>query len=116
MKKICNCNIPANLQKDMMTESIAAYVASLPAESIVDDDEYERRLAICSRCDDLVGGLTCSHCGCFVLARARKKQMDCPMPGGSRWDRALGQGSGTCPRVKRLGHVPDPPVPIKRSI
>ena len=41
MKKICNCNIPANLQKDMMTESIAAYVASLPAESIVDDDEYE---------------------------------------------------------------------------
>ena len=99
MKKICNCNIPANLQKDMMTESIAAYVASLPAESIVNDDEYERRLAICSRCDDLVGGLTCSHCGCFVLARARKKQMDCPMPGGSRWDRALGQGSGTCPRA-----------------
>lgn len=97
MKKICNCNIPANLQKDMMTESIAAYVASLPAESIVNDDEYERRLAICSKCDDLVGGLTCSHCGCFVLARARKKQMDCPMPGGSRWDRALGQGSGTCP-------------------
>lgn len=74
MKKICNCNIPANLQKDMMTESIAAYVASLPAESIVDDDEYERRLAICSRCDDLVGGLTCSHCGCFVLARARKNR------------------------------------------
>lgn len=99
MKKICNCNIPANLQKDMMTESIAAYVASLPAESIVNDDEYERRLAICSRCDDLVGGLTCSHCGCFVLARARKKQMDCPMPGGSRWDRGLGQGSGTCPRA-----------------
>ena len=99
MKKICNCNIPANLQKDVMTESIAAYVASLPKDDVVEDSEYEKRLDICSKCADLVGGLTCSHCGCFVLARARKKQMDCPMPGGSRWDRALGQGSGTCPRA-----------------
>ena len=61
MKKICNCNIPANLQKDMMADSIAAYVASLPKEDIVDDEEYERRLKLCSGCADLVGGLTCSH-------------------------------------------------------
>ena len=60
MKKICNCNIPANLQKDMMADSIAAYVASLPKEDIVDDEEYERRLKLCSGCADLVGGLTCS--------------------------------------------------------
>ena len=60
MKKICNCNIPANLQKDMMADSIAAYVASLPKEDIVDDEEYERRLKLCSGCADLVGGLcTC---------------------------------------------------------
>lgn len=85
MKKICNCNIPANLQKDMMADSIAAYVASLLKEDIVDDEEYERRLKLCSGCADLVGGLTCSHCGCFVLARARKRQTDCPMPGGSIW-------------------------------
>ena len=52
---------------------------------IVDDEEYERRLKLCSGCADLVGGLTCSHCGCFVLARARKRQTDCPMPGGSIW-------------------------------
>ena len=85
MKKICNCNIPANLQKDMMADSIAAYVASLPKEDIVDDEEYERRLKLCSGCADLGGGLTCSQCGCFVLARARKRQTDCPMPGGSIW-------------------------------
>ena len=42
MKKICNCNIPANLQKDMMTESIAAYVASLPKDDVVEDSEYEK--------------------------------------------------------------------------
>lgn len=43
-EKICNCNIPANLQKDMMTESIAAYVASLPKEDVVEDSEYEKDL------------------------------------------------------------------------
>lgn len=85
MEKICNCKIPANLQVDMMTESIAAYVASLPKEDIVDDAEYERRLDICSRCANLAGGLTCSHCGCFVLARARKIQMYCPMPEADKW-------------------------------
>lgn len=87
MKKICNCNIPAGLQEDMMAESIAAYVAALPKEEIVEDEEYERRLVLCSKCSDLVGGLTCSHCGCFVLARARKRHMDCPMPGGSVWEK-----------------------------
>ena len=85
MGKICNCKIPANLQEDMMAESIAAYVASLPKEDIVDDAEYERRLNICSGCTELAGGLTCRHCGCFVLARARKKQMYCPMPKEDKW-------------------------------
>lgn len=85
MEKICNCKIPANLQENMMTESIAAYVASLPNEDVVDDAEYERRLNICSICADLAGGLTCSHCGCFVLARARKRQMYCPMPERDKW-------------------------------
>ena len=71
----------------MIAESIAAYVASLPKEEVVEDAEYERRLELCSKCPDLVGGLTCSHCGCFVLARARKLRMDCPMPGGNVWEK-----------------------------
>ncbi len=68
-----------------MAESIAAYVARLSQEESVEDSEYERRLNICSRCQDLMGGLTCSHCGCFVLARAKKRNQDCPKPGGSLW-------------------------------
>ena len=85
MKKIWNCNIPKNLQEDMMAESIAAYVAGIPPEEVVEDNVYESRLEKCSTCADLVGGLTCSHCGCFVLARAKKKRMDCPKPGGNLW-------------------------------
>lgn len=85
MKKICNCNIPKSLQEDMMAESIAAYAAGISPEEVVEDDVYEKRLEKCSACAALVGGLTCGHCGCFVLARARKKRMDCPMPGGSLW-------------------------------
>lgn len=86
MEKICNCRIPKELQQDKMAESIAAYAAALPPEECAEDGVYERRLEKCRECSDLIGGLTCSHCGCFVLARARKKRMDCPMPGGSRWD------------------------------
>lgn len=85
MEKICNCKIPKNLQEDQMAESIAVYVASIPPDQCVDDTEYERRLNICSRCKDLSGGITCMHCGCFVLARAKKKDMYCPMPDGDMW-------------------------------
>lgn len=85
MEKICNCNIPKKLQEDMIFDSIAAYVREIPPEDCVKDSEYERRLEICAGCSDLMGGLTCSHCGCFVLARAKKKRIDCPKPGGSKW-------------------------------
>ena len=105
MKKICNCNIPANLQKDMMTESIAAYVASLPAESIVDDDEYERRLAICSRCDDLVGDLHAAIAAASCLREPEKNRWTvlCRVEAGGTWVWDRGQV-----RVPALGHVPAP--------
>lgn len=87
MEKICNCKIPKNLQADQMAESIAAYVTSIPKEQCVSDKEYERRLFICSECSDLSGGITCMHCGCFVLARARKKDMYCPAPSKNKWEK-----------------------------
>ncbi|MBE5922286.1 MAG: hypothetical protein E7269_05990 [Lachnospiraceae bacterium] len=83
--KICNCKIPANLQKDMMYEKIREYIAAIDPELCADDTEYENRLKICSRCNHLIGGLTCAYCGCFVLARAKKKAQKCPDPKGAQW-------------------------------
>lgn len=84
-KRICDCKIPDNLKKEMMYEKIAEYIANLSPDMCVDDTEYERRLNICSKCEDIYGGLTCKFCGCFVLARAKKKGMFCPAPGEDRW-------------------------------
>ena len=81
MEKICNCKIPKNLQENRMADSIASYLAALPPEECAPDAEYERRLLICSRCEALIGGLTCGHCGCFVLARAKKTAAGLPDAG-----------------------------------
>lgn len=81
----CMCNIPQNLQKNMMYEKIAEYIAGLEAEECVEDSEYEERLRRCSTCVNLAGGLTCMYCGCFVLARAKKKKQHCPKPGKAEW-------------------------------
>ena len=63
---------------------IVAYLDSLDPSSLCEDKVYERRLMACEKCHMMGRGL-CGHCGCFVLVRARKKTMDCPAPGGSRW-------------------------------
>ncbi len=68
-----------------MVESIKNYIANLDPKDCVEDYKYEDRLNKCSICEALVGGLTCRYCGCFVLARAKKKDMNCPMPGCDKW-------------------------------
>jgi len=83
--KICRCNIPVNLQQDEMYKKIEEYITRIEPDLCVTDDEYEKRLQICSGCECLVGGLTCQHCGCFVLARAKKITQACPKPADNRW-------------------------------
>lgn len=84
---ICLCQIPADLQKSEMFKAIANYVNQISEELRTEDRIYERRLMACSQCDALIGGLTCKYCGCFVLARARKKSQSCPMPGKDCWEK-----------------------------
>ena len=68
-----------------MAFKIAEYINNLSKEDCVDDNEYEKRLGICSKCENLIGGLTCRFCGCFVLARAKKINQLCPDSSGDRW-------------------------------
>lgn len=65
-------------------QSVLRYRKSLPAGKGVSDEEYEKRLAACRTCGQLVNG-TCSQCGCYVEMRAAAKRMACPLPGGNRW-------------------------------
>ncbi len=84
--KVCDCNIPKNLQEDQMYKKIEEYIVSLDKDQCVSDAEYEKRLTICSSCIHLIGGLTCKYCGCFVLSRAKKKTQSCPNPGQKFWN------------------------------
>ena len=60
-----------------MQATVAEYVASLPEEQRAPDDLYQARLTLCKACEALRDG-TCSLCGCYVEARAAKRQQRCP--------------------------------------
>ncbi|MEK3705675.1 DUF6171 family protein [Paenibacillus sp. FSL R7-0198] len=59
-------------------------IASRSRET-VQDEEYERRLSICSACPGLQYGTTCRHCGCLVQVRAKLSESTCPFPYESQW-------------------------------
>ena len=58
-------------------ERLRLYLQSLPAQSRTSAGEYEKRLLVCGKCDDLING-TCMVCGCYVEMRAAKSVYDCP--------------------------------------
>lgn len=68
------------LLRDMIdadTAMIEKYKAALKPEDMVSDDEYERRLAVCTSCEKLNEG-TCMACGCYVELRAAAVISRCP--------------------------------------
>lgn len=53
------------------------YLDSFDEEIRVEEEEYERRLALCRQCGSLRDGI-CGKCGCYVEARALHKEGACP--------------------------------------
>ena len=68
-------------------EKVAALAAGIPlAPSLAAEERViEKRLAACSECEALREEVLCSHCGCFILFRARPSLGYCPHPNGDRW-------------------------------
>lgn len=75
--KKCGKCLLSQFDSKLYTETIAEYIAVMPAYSKVSDEEYRRRLSICLGCDMLMDGV-CGECGCFVKVRAAKKAKSCP--------------------------------------
>lgn len=68
------------LLRDMVdadTAMIEKYKAALKQQDMVSDEEYERRLRVCTTCEKLNAG-TCMSCGCYVELRAAAKISKCP--------------------------------------
>lgn len=45
----------------------------------VNTELSEQRLKICFNCPRLIGGISCSVCGCAVAAKTRVKDESCPL-------------------------------------
>lgn len=80
--KPCRCLLKDTDEQAFLTQ-VKEYLESLPEEQKADAAEYQRRLAWCLQCENLVNGF-CSLCGCVAELRAAKRAQRCPaLPG--RW-------------------------------
>ncbi len=77
MKIVCRKCLLAEMDLQEVYQSVKEYVEALPVEKKADEAEYARRLEICKSCEKLADGM-CVKCGCYVEARAAKKNSDCP--------------------------------------
>ena len=76
MEKICKkCLLREMAEED--SKKIAMYQDAIKKADRVQEEEYERRLAVCKSCDYLNAG-TCGACGCYVELRAIAKAGRCP--------------------------------------
>lgn len=58
-------------------ELIEEMAASEPCPDFIGQEQYELRKEICFSCPKLIGGMTCSVCGCFIQFRARHLTAHC---------------------------------------
>ena len=73
----CGRCLLADMPESEYVAYIRDYVASLDSAVRAPVGEYERRLALCRACANLLNGV-CRLCGCFVEARAAKAAAVCP--------------------------------------
>lgn len=85
MKIECRKCFEKDIQDGEFERIVSEYTDSLDPEIKCDDFVYRKRISLCDECDALINGL-CKYCGCFVLARAVKKNLMCPYPGSNKWE------------------------------
>lgn len=77
------CLLYESAEGDILND-IKEKIAKLPEGDKCSDTEYEKRLAFCKNCDNLISGV-CMKCGCYVEFRAAFKKQKCPDVKGRKW-------------------------------
>lgn len=65
-------------------QDIMAQLDMLEPSERTTQAEYDRRLALCKDCDNLISGV-CTKCGCYVEYRAGIATKDCPSVDNKLW-------------------------------
>jgi hypothetical protein len=76
-KKFCKKCLLRDMNQNTYFNSLYEYINRLDEDIKADPSEYERRLSICTQCDNLLDGM-CRICGCFVELRAVIATNYCP--------------------------------------
>ena len=74
---ICKKCLIRDMAEKSYTENLKSYMQRIDENIKVSEKEYEKRLSICKKCDNLLSGM-CLKCGCYVELRAMTKKQKCP--------------------------------------
>ena len=76
-RRICRKCLLYEADPEGVYRSVAEYVATLNTNVRCPEEAYRKRLTVCCDCEQLMQGM-CLLCGCYVEARAAKKNQNCP--------------------------------------
>lgn len=76
MEKCKRCLLREAFPQDY-EKYVAGLLRAIPSAIHAEDALYQRRLALCTACDQLQNG-TCMGCGCLVELRAAYRKEKCP--------------------------------------
>ena len=77
MAKCKRCGLKTVLD-DKDIAKMVDEVTHMKGVTLVDEREYNRRIAFCAECEKLLYGSTCMLCGAVVQVRCRLKKGRCP--------------------------------------
>lgn len=77
-KKPCTRCLLEQAGRQDLAEAVNSAIMKIPSDKRTNDEEYSRRLEICSTCEHISGG-TCLKCGCYAELRAARKDSHCPI-------------------------------------
>ncbi len=65
-------------------QGVKDYIDNVDIDVKVDDTLYQKRLKLCTECENLISGM-CLKCGCYVEIRAILKDKTCPDYDNKKW-------------------------------
>ena len=84
MAKECKRCLLLQAAEEDTYRDIQAQIGKIAPEEKAEAELYDKRLAACRECDQLLSGV-CMKCGCYVEFRAAFKAMKCPNVKNRKW-------------------------------
>ncbi len=76
-KKICLRCLLRDCGRSDTFKSITEHIKKLSDRDKASDEDYRKRVSVCSECEHLSEGV-CLRCGCYPEFRAAFKKQKCP--------------------------------------